>query len=73
MLYVYSDEQKEIHVLNRYAAAVWNNLAEPKGVEELIEALGREFADLDGSLESDVPGLLTELQDKRLLRVVPCE
>jgi hypothetical protein len=69
-LYLCDPEKREVSVLDRYAAAVWNQLSATTDFVDLIEAMRTQFVDRSGSLEADVSDLLVDLESRGLLRTI---
>ncbi len=64
---VVDPKTREVHLLNPTASRVWDLLASPQTVGDLVGALGREFEAPEELLRADVTALLEELAGKGLI------
>jgi hypothetical protein len=64
---VVDPKTREVHLLNPTASRVWDLLATPQTVGDLVGALGREFEAPEETLRADVTALLQDLAGKGLI------
>jgi len=64
---VVDPKTREVHLLNPTASRVWDLLARPQTMEDLLAALGREFEAPEETLRGDVVALLGDLASKGLI------
>ena len=64
---VVDPKTREVHLLNATASRVWELLARPQTVAELVGELGREFEAPEDTLRADVTALLGDLASKGLI------
>ena len=60
----------QFSVLNPTATAIWASVARPASSAEIAAEIRDKFADVDGSLLSDVEQALRELVGRRLIKQV---
>lgn len=60
-------EQGKYFALNKIAAVIWDELEEPKSVEELIENLTARFSAAEATIRNDVLMFLEDMQVKKLI------
>jgi len=63
---VVDPKTREVHLLNATASRVWELLATPQTLGDLVGSLGREFDAPVETLRADVTALLHELAGKGL-------
>ena len=64
---VVDPKTREVHLLNATASRVWDLLAKPQTLGELVGELGREFEAPEDTLRADVTALLGDLASKGLI------
>jgi len=64
---VVDPKTREVHLLNATASRVWELLATPQTLGDLVGSLGREFDAPAETLRADVTALLHELSGKGLI------
>jgi hypothetical protein len=64
---VVDPKTREVHLLNATASRVWELLATPQTISDLVGSLGREFDAAPDTLRADVTALLNELSGKGLI------
>jgi hypothetical protein len=64
---VVDPKTREVHLLNATASRVWELLATPQTLGDLVGSLGREFDVPAETLRADVTALLHELSGKGLI------
>lgn len=64
---VVDPKTREVHLLNATASRVWELLATPQTLGDLVGSLGREFDAPVETLRADVTALLHELSGKGLI------
>jgi len=64
---VVDPKTREVHLLNATASRVWDLLAKPQTIGELVGELGREFEAPEDTLRADVTALLRDLAGKGLI------
>lgn len=64
---VVDPKTREVHLLNPTASRVWELLATPQTIGDLVGSLGREFDASPETLRADVTALLHELSGKGLI------
>jgi hypothetical protein len=64
---VVDPRSREVHLLNDTAARVWELLAAPHSVDELVAALGEEYDASADELRSAVEDVVAEFGGKGLL------
>jgi PqqD family protein of HPr-rel-A system len=68
---VVNTRSREVHVLNGTGAHIWNLLATPQSLAQLMEVLAGEF-DLDPeAARGEVASFVADLVDKGLVTVSP--
>lgn len=66
--YLIHGSHNAIHQLNPVGAVIWDQLAEPKSIDDLIEILHIVFEDIDRNIIArDVKKLIEELVDAKLI------
>lgn len=60
----------QFSVLNQTAAAIWASVAQPATSAEIAAQIGSKFAEVDGSLLSDVEQALGEMVQRGLIKQV---
>jgi hypothetical protein len=56
-----------IYSLNEVASSIWNLLLVPRGKEEIVDTLNKEFAGNLQQIERDVEAFLAEMQSAGLI------
>jgi hypothetical protein len=64
---VVDPKTREVHLLNATASRVWELLARPHTIRDLVGSLGREFDAPEETLRADVTALVSELAGKGLI------
>jgi len=64
---VVDPKTREVHLLNATASRVWELLATPQTIADLVGSLEREFDAPPDTLRADVMALLNELSGKGLI------
>lgn len=64
---VVDPKTREVHLLNPTASRVWELLAKPQTIGDLVGSLGREFDAPADMLRADVTALVNELAGKGLI------
>jgi len=64
---VVDPKTREVHLLNATASRVWELLARPQTMADLVGSLGREFDAPEETLRADLTALLNELAGKGLI------
>ena len=55
--------------LDGVGARVWELIAEPKSITEILDTLGNEYDVNEDKLASDVQGFIYELHEKQLIQI----
>jgi hypothetical protein len=61
------DFEDELFTLNETGKAIWDHLDGKKTLREVVNILSREYVDPAGEIETDVLGLLEELQRRSMV------
>lgn len=61
----------EMERLSGTSAAVWRLLAEPRTLDEIVEALAAAYNEVPDTVRAGVAALLDALRDKDLVQPVP--
>ena len=61
------DMEDDLFSMNETGTEIWNMLDGKKTVQEVVEALSRQYQAEPGELEQDVAGIVTELLKRRML------
>lgn len=64
---VVDPKTREVHLLNATASRVWELLARPQTIGDLVGELGREFDAPPETLRADLVALVEELAGKGLI------
>jgi PqqD family protein of HPr-rel-A system len=64
---VVDPRSREVHLLNETAARIWELLASPRSLDELVATLGEEYDAPAGELRPEIEELLSGFQDKGLV------
>jgi len=67
---VVDPKRREVHLLNETAARIWELLASPQSLDELIATLGAEYEVAEAELRDAVVECVDGLTAKGLLAVV---
>lgn len=62
---------KRVFILNEVAGVVWESLARPSELEDLVASVVKAFAVEPGTARADVAELLGALEENGLLEPVP--
>lgn len=60
-------ETNQFSVLNATASAIWSRVAQPATSEEIAADIGARFAEVDGSVLSDVEEALRQMVERGLI------
>jgi hypothetical protein len=66
---IMSIENGAYYGLNEVARKIWELLAEQMSVDNIIEALQREYDDADNQLREDVLALLKDMRENRMIEL----
>lgn len=61
------DMEDDLFSMNETGTEIWNMLDGKKTVQEVVEALTRQYRAESGEIEQDVAGIVTELLKRRML------
>jgi len=61
------DFEDELFTLNETGKAIWDHLDGNKTLREVVKVLSTEYADPAGEIETDVIGLVEELQRRKMI------
>ena len=64
---VVDPHSREVHLLNETAGRIWELLATPRSLDELVAALGDEYDAASDELREAISDCLTGLGDKGLV------
>ena len=61
------DFEDELFTLNETGKAIWDQLDGKKTLRQVVKILSAEYVDPAGEIETDVIGLVEELQKRRMI------
>jgi hypothetical protein len=61
------DMEDDLFSMNETGTEIWNMLDGKKTVQEVVEALARQYRAEQAEIEQDVAGIVTELLKRRML------
>ena len=61
------DFEDELFTLNETGKAIWDQLDGKKTLREVVKVLSAEYVDPTGGIETDIIGLVEELQRRRMI------
>lgn len=69
-LFIVDPKAREMHQLNEVGARIWDLLAQPRQLQELIDTIADEYEVNHSAAEDDVVAFMEEMMEKKLVKVV---